>query len=743
MDVLSEAQPLLNRSAVNRLLVVDEGSADLIILDRSSGEMARDLIGREVRRVALGTQGDQALILMAEDEANFDQTGVSALYLGLGLATWRKDEGGDEGVATHGVAPLVLCAVRLIDGDEGVAIERTGAMFANPALIDRLGIEMGSLPADPLLWTLADLSPYGVEAIAERAVIAAFDAVRWLQVARLDENRYPAIARHRFCRAMVSGVPYGDHRAAIDAFDPAGEKIYGVLDGTQIIALRMTAIGANCIIKGGPGTGKTRTLCSVMLARLRSGRPVLFMGGRGSAIQAMLQRLGGGRLAESTLHLYGSDCHPRALAERYGVEARETVAETLRAVPLQRRGFVVTTPEAYALHAPPEWSFSMLVVDEASLVPLVEVLPAIAASAQVVIVGDIEQMRKSSAFDAFDAPAYSRDMRTLFDTATKAGFYRIQLSTHYRSRHPSLIHLSNAQFYEGRMLVCPSPAFTEWLGFHWQRVEGVMDPEALTNAAEAEAVVDQIAHHIEAGQTMSVGVIAMTQPQANLIARRIRERELDLSSITGRESLLVVDYAGVQGLERDVILISTVVSRDPGPDGKTLDFGPLTCPEDGPRIINVIATRSREMIRMFTSFSSEDVPVGRSLEHMMLFNLMVYVKYGFHQTSWSPGSVFDAIAKRCGWRARDYRVAYGLFDPKTGEAGVLVYVTGRLSDGIDACFAQNYRDNRWTVHEISDERARSFEDDPEAQAAFAAELIAFYRPDYDPEAEGLRLPEPA
>lgn len=54
MHIQSEAQPLLNRSAANRLLVLDEGSADVIVLDQPSREIARDLTGDEVRRVALG-----------------------------------------------------------------------------------------------------------------------------------------------------------------------------------------------------------------------------------------------------------------------------------------------------------------------------------------------------------------------------------------------------------------------------------------------------------------------------------------------------------------------------------------------------------------------------------------------------------------------------------------------------------------------------------------------------------------
>ncbi len=102
------------------------------------------------------------------------------------------------------------------------------------------------------------------------------------------------------------------------------------------------------------------------------------------------------------------------------------------------------------------------------------------------------------------------------------------LNVHYRSRSESLISFSNHAFYENRLLTFPSPDPADIA------VRDVYLPNATydmgrtkTNREEAERVTDIVFELMETHPAdESIGVVALSRPQADLIEALIEERRI-------------------------------------------------------------------------------------------------------------------------------------------------------------------------------------------------------------------------
>ncbi len=113
-------------------------------------------------------------------------------------------------------------------------------------------------------------------------------------------------------------------------------------------------------------------------------------------------------------------------------------------------------------------SFDLLVVDEASQIEPVDALGAVARCRQMVVVGDERQLPPTRFFakltgndedrDEDDELTFqARDAESILDLCLAKGLPHRMLNWHYRSRHQSLIAVSNKQFYDNKLFIVPSP----------------------------------------------------------------------------------------------------------------------------------------------------------------------------------------------------------------------------------------------------------------------------------------------
>ncbi len=277
----------------------------------------------------------------------------------------------------------------------------------------------------------------------------------------------------------------------------------------------------------------------------------------------------------------------------------------------------------------PGLSFDLLVMDEASQIEPVDALGAIARSRQVVVVGDDRQMPPTRFFQRMtseddgaeesfeDAPVAAREVESILGLANARGVPNVMLRWHYRSRHESLIATSNAEFYENRLMVLPSPkARSARLGLSLVRVEGQWQEGAGVNAIEAEAVARAVMAHARETPGDSLGVAAFSIRQRDAIldaVEKLRRESPETEAFFAaheHEPFFVKNLENVQGDERDAILISVGYAR--GADGKlAMRFGPLSA-DGGERRLNVLITRAKKRCVVFSGLVADDIDLARA-----------------------------------------------------------------------------------------------------------------------------------
>lgn len=372
---------------------------------------------------------------------------------------------------------------------------------------------------------------------------------------------------------------------------------------------------------------------------------------------------------------------------------RRLVAET-GPVLQQIKPVALMSPISIAQFLPPgTMEFDLLVIDEASQVRPEDALGAIARARQIVVVGDTKQLPPTSFFDRMvsdggveeeddqdehpDPPVTSAtELESVLTLCDARGLSGDMLKWHYRSRHPSLIEVSNHEFYGNDLILFPSPAATRDAdGLIVRRINGAYDRGGKrTNRIEAEAIVAAIAEHARRAGSRSLGVVTFSTAQRDLITEllelaRREDEDLDLFLREGRrEPTFVKNLENVQGDERDVILVS--VGYGPRIAGQRLDsmaFGPVSS-EGGERRLNVLFTRARYRTEVFVSFDSGDINLDRtkSAGARILKTFLAFAETGTIQQPTSsggdPDSEFEvAVAqavRRLGYTV-DYQIGSG------------------------------------------------------------------------------------
>lgn len=279
-------------------------------------------------------------------------------------------------------------------------------------------------------------------------------------------------------------------------------------------------------------------------------------------------------------------------------------------------------------------SFDLLVIDEASQVQPVDALGAVARARQVVVVGDTRQLPPTRFFarltsggeedsepDLEGAPqaAEVQDLESILGLCRARGLPEVMLRWHYRSRHHSLIAVSNREFYEDRLFIVPNPNTTaSGLGLQFRPLpDGVFDSGGSgTNRTEARAVSRAVVDHARQTPHLSLGVAAFSVRQQQAILDEIellRRENPDLEEFFGNqrpEPFFVKNLENVQGDERDVILLSVGYGRDA--QGRfAMRFGPLGA-EGGERRLNVLISRARRRCVVYSSIRAEDIDLERA-----------------------------------------------------------------------------------------------------------------------------------
>jgi very-short-patch-repair endonuclease len=380
--------------------------------------------------------------------------------------------------------------------------------------------------------------------------------------------------------------------------------------------------------------------------------------------------------------------------------------------------------------------FDLVVFDEASQVRPVEALGAIARGKQVVVVGDGKQLPPTSFFDRLvgaedaDEKSMTADLESVLGLFSAQGAPERMLRWHYRSRHESLITVSNHEFYEDRLVVFPSPdKGREDVGLVYHYLPDTVYDRGGTssNVGEAKKVAEAVMEHARNRPHLTLGVAAFSTAQMQAIEDQLEILRRSDPSCEGffvahpYEPFFVKNLENVQGDERDVVFISVGYGRIAG-GYVPMSFGPLNL-DGGERRLNVLITRARRICAVFTNLSADDIDLGRSNARGVraLKTFLKYAKEGQLDvpvaTGREPDSPFEesvlAALQRVGYQVETQVGSAGFFidlavvDPERPGR----YLLGVECDGATYHSARSARDRDrlrqevleslgWRIHRI-------------------------------------------
>ncbi len=455
---------------------------------------------------------------------------------------------------------------------------------------------------------------------------------------------------------------------------------------------------------------------------------------------------------------------------------RRLMKEAGRAIQSIKPVFMMS-PLSIAKYIPPESvEFDLVIFDEASQVRPVEALGAIIRGRQAVVVGDSKQLPPTSFFDRMGADgdeegSQTADLESILGLFCAQGAPERMLRWHYRSRHESLITVSNHEFYDNRLVVFPSPdagkadaglAFRHHPEANYQR-KGI-------NADEARTVAKAVMEHARAKPGLTLGVAAFSVVQARRIEDEVdilRRRDPSCEEFFGghpEEPFFVKNLENVQGDERDVILISIGYGKIDGAH-LPMQFGPLNR-DGGERRLNVLITRARRRCIVYCNFVGTDLDLRRSRARGVeaLKTFLEYARTGVIDTPEASGREADspfeeAVAGRL--RERGHDVSH-----QVGSAGFFIdlavvdperpgrYLLGIECDGASYHSARSARDRDrlrqqvleglgWKIHRIW---STDWFRDPERELGRVEEAISSVRTAEvagPPVPVSVSVPEPA
>ena len=416
------------------------------------------------------------------------------------------------------------------------------------------------------------------------------------------------------------------------------------------------------------------------------------------------------------------------------LQIRRLLSQSARAVQALKPCFMMS-PLSLAKFLPSRiMTFDLLVVDEASQMKPEDSIGGLLRAKKVVVVGDPNQLPPSDFFSritpADEGGAENEDegddidAESILDWSLKTFHAPRRLKWHYRSRCESLIAFSNREFYSskpgshGDLVTFPN-ARPDAFSIDLVRVNG--NYKASRNPAEVarivEAAIDFMIQHADLAdeEIPTLGIVAINIEQRDAIREEFNrsardeaiERYLNAcnkgTSKRGPEPFFIKNLENVQGDERDFIMISLTYGREVGQERVAQRFGPITRGQ-GHRRLNVLFTRARQRIILFSSMSSDDVLVTPATKRgvRVLRDYLRYVESRRLDVGVPTGRDFDSDFER-DVRARLETRGF-VVDPQVGVSGYRidlgvkhpdhpgVYLAGIECDGAAFHSAKSARD---------------------------------------------------
>jgi very-short-patch-repair endonuclease len=288
---------------------------------------------------ALAGTARRARTIRAKAMENFEERGLRTLYLAWAMATWENPRG----TATP-AAPVLLRLANLVPrggAGEDFDLSLPGEWEINPTLLHLLDVDHGvKVEAEELLDLLAEnVEPPDASAVFERLTKAASSVAGFAINGRLVlgnfsyaklpmvkdlESATEALVQNELICAIAGDEAARDavrsRHPAVSLDEPdrtpvADEFLVLDADASQSYVINAVVKGADLVVEGPPGTGKSQTIANLIATLAARGQRVLFVAEKRAAIDAVLDRLRNAGLADLVLDLHDGAGSRRKLAQ--------------------------------------------------------------------------------------------------------------------------------------------------------------------------------------------------------------------------------------------------------------------------------------------------------------------------------------------------------------------------------------------------------------------------------------------
>ena len=381
---------------------------------------------------------------------------------------------------------------------------------------------------------------------------------------------------------------------------------------------------------------------------------------------------------------------------------RSLLAETGELVQRVKPCFLMSPLSVSTFLAPDSVHFDVVIFDEASQIFPQDAIGAIYRANQLIVVGDSKQMPPSNFFNATieaedndEETGDVTDFESILDLCSTS-MQQLRLRWHYRSRYEQLITFSNKNFYDSDLVTFPSSKVdAPGIGVDYYHVDGVFDRKSHTNRKEAEFIVDLIYQNIEKYPNRSLGVVAFSVAQQDLIEKllskrrqRTPEKEYFFKN-DGNEPFFIKNLETVQGDERDTIIFSIAYGMDA--QGHLLhNFGPLNR-VGGERRLNVAVTRAKCNVQLVSSMHYTDIDLKHTSAEgaKLLREYLDYAENGSIALERAiSGDQFEQFDSDFELEVCEYLRSKGFFvDTQVGSSGFRIDLALKLPDSSDYVLA--------------------------------------------------------
>ncbi len=265
---------------------------------------------------------EQRRVRLAVDEAEFvrrlqsmtvtartiiEETGANNLYLAVGTLTWSSD-----GRRLH--SPLVLIPVTLDRGGDifAIAVDKDGAPTPNFSLLARYEADTGidlvelrepvrdehGVDVEATLAALrARIESSGRDDAVEASVHLGLFRFSTYRMWRDLEDDWRTIADNPLVAHLLGdpSAPFADPAGAAPsapvAIDEVVENLPLMADAAQARVVADAVEGRSLVVEGPPGTGKSQTVANLVFRALATGRTVMFVAEKASALEVVARRL--------------------------------------------------------------------------------------------------------------------------------------------------------------------------------------------------------------------------------------------------------------------------------------------------------------------------------------------------------------------------------------------------------------------------------------------------------------------